>query len=97
MAHDLVGDAGKELEIAGRHLDVGTGLAERLPVVLTLERGELFGAVADRRSNADHDPAALGRQHSAPRFRLERRVCRRHRAIDVSLGRFGHRRQALAG
>ena len=67
LPHDLVGDAGEELEVARRHLHVGARLAQRLAVVAALERRELLGAIAQRLRDAQHDAAALGRQRCRPR------------------------------
>ena len=66
VAHDLVGDAGEELEVARGDLHVGPRLAQRLAVVAALERRQFFGAIAKRLRDANHDAAALGRRDAAP-------------------------------
>ena len=96
LPHDLVGDAREELEVAGRHLHVGPRLAQRLAVVPALEGRQLLGAVPKRLRHAQHDPAALGGHHPAPRLRLERGLRGRHRAIDVRLRGLRDRRQIVA-
>ena len=75
VAHDLVGDAREELEVARGHLHVGPRLAQRLAVVPAFERGQLLGAITKRLRHALHDPSALGGHHPAPRLRLERGMC----------------------
>ena len=97
VAHDLVGDAREELEVARRHLHVGPRLPQRLAVVAAFECGELFHLVAQRLRDALHDAAALGRRDPAPRLAVECRLRRLDRAVDVRLGRFRDRREHLAG
>ena len=97
VAHDLVGDAGEELEVARGHLHVGARLPQRLPVVAALEHRKVLRPVAQRLRDADHDPSALGRRGAAPGLRVERRMRGLDGAVDVGLRRLGHGGERPAG
>lgn len=84
-AAQLVGYARVELEVAGRRLDIGLGLAERFADVLALQAGQPFALVADGLGDPVEDPATVGCPHTGPLGGREGRAGRRHRLVHVRL------------
>lgn len=96
LAHDLVGDAGEELEVSGGSLHICARLAEGLAGVPTLEDRKLFRTLLQSRRDRIHDPSALARCDAAPRRRPQGRPRSRDRPVDAFGPRLSDRRNDLA-
>ena len=95
LAADLVGPAG----IVGQRIDGGGKVLpqharDRLAGIEAFKGCDLVGVPLHQLGQTEQDLAAFGGAHAAPGA-LESAPRRRHRAIDVGLVAFGHRRDDL--
>ena len=95
LAADLVGPA----RIVGQRIDGGGKVLpqharDRLAGIEAFKGCDLVGVLLHQLGQTEQDLAALGGAHAAPRA-LEGAPRRGHRAIDVGLVAFGHRRDDL--